>query len=45
LGGIYSKVSDWQPYVIEDGQLITGQNPNSAGPVADALLKQLGVTK
>lgn len=45
LGGVYSKVADWQPYVIQDGQLITGQNPNSAGPVADALLKLLGVTK
>lgn len=42
LGGAYSKLDDWEPYVVEDGRLITGQNPNSAGPVADALLKQLG---
>lgn len=41
LGGNYSKVEDWKPYVVEDGRLITGQNPNSAGPVADALLAQL----
>ncbi len=27
LGGKYSKVGDWQPYVVEDGLLITGQNP------------------
>jgi putative intracellular protease/amidase len=38
LGGEYSRVDDWEPYVVEDGRLITGQNPNSAGPVADALL-------
>ena len=41
LGGNYSKTEDWQPYVQTDGRLITGQNPNSAGPVADALLEQL----
>ncbi len=41
LGGDYSKVADWQAYVVEDGKLITGQNPNSAGPVAAALLAQL----
>lgn len=44
LGGVYSKVDDWEPYAVEDGRLITGQNPNSAGPVADALLKQLRAT-
>lgn len=43
LGGTYSKTDDWEPYVQEDGMLITGQNPKSAGPVADALLAQLGV--
>ena len=42
LGGVYSKTDDWAPYVQEDGRLITGQNPNSSGPVADALLAQLG---
>ncbi len=42
LGGVYSKSEDWQPHVVEDGRLITGQNPSSAGPVADALLAQLG---
>ena len=41
LGGDYSKTDDWQPYTQIDGRLITGQNPNSAGPVADALLEQL----
>ncbi|MDQ2811073.1 MAG: type 1 glutamine amidotransferase domain-containing protein [Actinomycetota bacterium] len=41
LGGDYSRAGDWQPHVVEDGKLITGQNPNSAGPVAEALLAQL----
>lgn len=37
-GGVYSKVDDWQPYVVTDGLLITGQNPASSGPAAHALL-------
>lgn len=42
LGGNFNKTADFEPYVQQDGRLITGQNPNSAGPVADALLRQLG---
>lgn len=38
-GGIFSKVADWQPYVITDGLLITGQNPASSGPAAKVLLE------
>lgn len=41
LGGEYSKADDWEAYVVEDGRLITGQNPKSAGPVAERLLAQL----
>jgi putative intracellular protease/amidase len=41
LGGLYSKGPDWAPYVIQDGLLITGQNPASSAPAADALLKLL----
>ena len=41
-GGVYSKGPDWQPYVLVDGLLITGQNPASSEPVAHALLAQLG---
>jgi len=37
-GGEYSKVDDWQPYVLSDGKLITGQNPASSESVAKALL-------
>ncbi|UOG76464.1 type 1 glutamine amidotransferase domain-containing protein [Hymenobacter tibetensis] len=40
--GNYSKVSDWQPYVVTAGNLITGQNPASSEPAALELLKQLG---
>ncbi|MFE1794729.1 type 1 glutamine amidotransferase domain-containing protein [Streptomyces sp. NPDC059517] len=39
LGGIYSKGDDWGPYVVTDGLLITGQNPASSGPAADALVE------
>ena len=39
-GGNYSKAGDWQPYVITDGLLITGQNPASSAPAAEALLKK-----
>jgi putative intracellular protease/amidase len=41
-GGQYSKAGDWQPYVVTDGTLITGQNPASSGPAARALLDLLG---
>jgi putative intracellular protease/amidase len=30
LGAIFEKVSDWQPFSIVDGRLITGQNPASS---------------
>ena len=40
-GGRYSKAADWQPHVVVDGLLITGQNPASSGPAAQALLKAL----
>jgi putative intracellular protease/amidase len=41
-GGSYSKGADWQPHVVTDGLLITGQNPASSAPAASELLKQLG---
>ena len=40
-GGDYSRAADWQPHVVTDGLLITGQNPASAAPAAQALLKKL----
>ncbi len=38
LGGIYSSADDWQPHVVYDGLLITGQSPASSGPTARTLL-------
>jgi len=40
-GGTYSKGADWAPYVITDGLLITGQNPTSSEPAAQAVLAKL----
>lgn len=40
-GGNYSKAADWQPHVVRDGNLITGQNPASSEPAARELLKLL----
>ena len=40
-GGIYSKKEDWQAYAVEDGLLITGQNPSSSELVAELLLEKL----
>jgi putative intracellular protease/amidase len=40
-GGAYSKVADWQPHVVTDGLLITGQNPASSELAAKALLEAL----
>ena len=40
-GGKYTKVADWQPYVVTDGLLITGQNPASSELAAHALLTVL----
>ncbi len=40
-GAHYSKLADWQPYVVTDGLLITGQNPASSAPAALALLDKL----
>lgn len=40
-GGICSKESDWTPYAVEVGLLITGQNPASSEFVAKLLLEKL----
>lgn len=40
-GGIYSKKEDWAAYAIQDGNLITGQNPASSALVADKILESL----
>lgn len=38
-GGIYSKGEDWSEYVLQDGNLITGQNPASSKLVAEKLFE------
>lgn len=40
-GGIYSKKEDWAAYAIQDGNLITGQNPASSDLVAEKLLESI----
>ena len=40
-GGKFTKAADWQPHVVVDGLLITGQNPASSEPAARALLEML----
>jgi putative intracellular protease/amidase len=40
-GADYSSAADWQPHVVVDGRLITGQNPASAGPMAKELVAAL----
>ena len=40
-GGSYEKADDWTPLAVVDGLLITGQNPASSAPVAEALLEAL----
>lgn len=40
-GADYSKKGDWEPYALEDGLLITGQNPASSSLVAKILMEKL----
>ncbi|AWT49029.1 type 1 glutamine amidotransferase domain-containing protein [Psychrobacter sp. YP14] len=40
-GAHYQKDADWQSYVVEDGLLITGQNPASSEDAAKRLIQRL----
>lgn len=40
-GGLFTKGADWQPYVVTDGLLMTGQNPASSAMAAEALVQWL----
>ncbi|MCJ8152769.1 type 1 glutamine amidotransferase domain-containing protein [Chryseobacterium sp. SSA4.19] len=40
-GGHYTKTDDWGVHVVEDGLLITGQNPASSEAVAEKLVSLL----
>ncbi|MEV6350758.1 type 1 glutamine amidotransferase domain-containing protein [Actinoplanes sp. NPDC051851] len=41
LGGKHEGAGDWEPYVVTDGRLVTGQNPASSTAVAEAVLDAL----
>ncbi|QUQ72401.1 type 1 glutamine amidotransferase domain-containing protein [Kutzneria sp. CA-103260] len=40
-GATYESGGLWQPFVVTDGNLITGQNPVSSAGVAETILKEL----
>jgi putative intracellular protease/amidase len=40
-GAKYEKGNDWSSFAIEDGLLITGQNPQSSEKVAEILFNRL----
>jgi putative intracellular protease/amidase len=40
-GGLWSQVPDWQPHSVQDGLLITGQNPASSATAARRLVDLL----
>ena len=42
-GGIYAKGADWSEFVLQDGLLITGQNPASSEKAAELLLAKLAI--
>ena len=44
-GAEFSEGGTFKPHVVTDGKLITGQNPPSSEPAAEALLKVLETTK
>ena len=45
LGADFRKGEKWQPFVVEDGNLITGQQNMSGEAVALMVLKKLGLSK
>lgn len=44
LGARFESAANWQAYAVRDGQLITGQNPQSSARVAQYVLEALGLT-
>jgi putative intracellular protease/amidase len=41
LGAKHTGAPDWQPHVVTDGRLVTGQNPASSAGVAEAVVAVL----
>lgn len=44
-GAYYEKAADWQAFAVQDGNLITGQNPASAALVAEKIRSALHITQ
>lgn len=42
-GGDYQKADDWHAFAVQDGLIITGQNPASSALVAEKLLSHLSI--
>ena len=42
-GAKHSGGAAYQPYIVQDGNLFTGQNPASSAPMADAMITALAV--
>jgi putative intracellular protease/amidase len=42
FGAVVEGGPNWEPFVVQDGRLVSGQNPASAGQVADAVLAEIG---
>lgn len=40
-GAIYEKGPNWGPYIVRDGNLLTGQNPASSAALAEAVIAAL----
>ena len=40
-GGIYSSTEDWGEHIVEDGNLVTGQNPASSQKAAERLYEKM----
>ena len=40
-GGLYSSGPDWAPHIVQDGLLITGQNPASSAGAAERLIEKI----
>lgn len=43
LGGLFEKAPNWESFAVQDGLLITGQNPASSARVAELVIRQLGL--
>ncbi len=42
MGVDFTRGELWKPYIVVDRNLFTGQNPASAGPLAQAFMQELG---